>query len=117
MDGIIVDTTESGKPNFCCTASNQYDEFFHIGLGEKLIEKDPWMVYCGIFEEGDKIRAIIYSGDQAAKYKKAGDIAKIISEILGGFGGGNSRFAQGGGKDKSKKDDAINKVKSMVLEV
>jgi len=117
VDEIVVDITESGKPNFCCTTSDQYDEFFHIGLGEKLIEKDPWMIYCGIFEDGDKIRAIIYSGDQAANDKKAGDIAKIVSEILGGAGGGNQRFAQGGGKDKSKKNDAIEKVKSMVLEV
>jgi len=117
VDEIVVDITESGKPNFCCTTSDQYDEFFHIGLGEKLIEKDPWMVYCGVFEDGDKIRAIIYSGDQAANDKKAGDIAKIVSEILGGAGGGNQRFAQGGGKDKSKKNDAIEKVKSMVLEV
>ena len=117
VDEIVVDITESGKPNFCCTTSDQYDEFFHIGLGEKLIEKDPWMVYCGIFEDGDKIRAIIYSGDQAANDKKAGDIAKIVSEILGGAGGGNQRFAQGGGKDKSKKNDAIEKVKSMVLGV
>jgi len=117
VDEIVVDITEHGKPNFCCTDSDQYDEFFHIGLGEKLIEKDPWMVYCGVFEDGDKIRAIIYSGDQAANDKKAGDIAKIVSEILGGAGGGNQRFAQGGGKDKSKKNDAIEKVKSMVLEV
>jgi len=117
VDEIVVDITESGKPNFCCTTSDQYDEFFHIGLGEKLIEKDPWMVYCGIFEDGDKIRAIIYSGDQAANDKKAGDIAKIVSEILGGAGGGNQRFAQGGGKDKSKKNYAIEKVKSMVLGV
>jgi len=117
VDEIVVDITDPGKPNFCCTDSDQYDEFFHIGLGEKLIEKDPWMVYCGVFEDGDKIRAIIYSGDQAANDKKAGDIAKIVSEILGGAGGGNQRFAQGGGKDKSKKNDAIEKVKSMVLEV
>jgi len=117
VDEIVVDITEPRKPNFCCTDSDQYDEFFHIGLGEKLIEKDPWMVYCGVFEDGDKIRAIIYSGDQAANDKRAGDIAKIVSEILGGAGGGNQRFAQGGGKDKSKKNDAIEKVKSMVLEV
>jgi alanyl-tRNA synthetase len=117
VNEIIVDITESGKPNFCSTTSDQYDEFFHIGLGEKLIEKDPWMIYCGVFEDGDKIRAIIYSGDQAAKDKKAGDIAKIVSQILGGAGGGNQRFAQGGGNDKSKKNNAIEKVKSMVLGV
>jgi len=40
-----------------------------------------------------------------------------VSEILGGAGGCNQRFAQGGGKDKSKNIDAIEKVKSMVLEV
>jgi len=99
VDEIVVDITESGKPNFCCTTSDQYDEFFHIGLGEKLIEKDPWMVYCGIFEDGDKIRALIYSGEQVGKDKKAGDIAKTVSEVLGGAGGGTQRFAQGGGKD------------------
>ena len=117
VDGITVDVTESGKPNFCSTMNEQYDEFFHINLGEKLIEKDPWMVYCGIFEDGDKIRAIIYSGKQAEKEKKAGDIAKAVSEVLGGAGGGNQRFAQGGGKNKSKKNDAIEKAKAMVLEV
>ena len=79
MDEIIVDMTDSGKPNFCSTMSDQYDEFFHISLGEKLIEKDPWMVYCGVFEDGDKVRAIIYSGEQAGKEKKAGDIAKTMS--------------------------------------
>ena len=117
VDGITVDVTESGKPNFCSTMNEQYDEFFHISLGEKLIEKDPWMVYCGVFEDGEKVRAIIYSGEQVEENKKAGDIAKAVSEILGGAGGGTQRFAQGGGKDKSKKNNAIEKAKAMVLEV
>ena len=117
VDGITVDVTESGKPNFCSTMNEQYDEFFHISLGEKLIEKDPWMVYCGVFEDGEKVRAIIYSGEQVEENKKAGDIAKAVSEILGGAGGGTQRFAQGGGKDKSKKNNAIEKAKEMVLEV
>ena len=117
VDETIVDITEPGKPNFCSAMSEQYDEFFHISLGEKLIEKDPWMVYCGVFEDGDKIRAIIYSGEQVGKDKKAGDIAKTVSEVLGGAGGGTQRFAQGGGKDKSKKNDAIEKAKTMVLGV
>ena len=117
VDEIIVDITEPGKPNFCSAMNDQYDEFFHISLGEKIIEKDPWMVYCGVFEDGDKIRAIIYSGEQVGKGKKAGDIAKTVSEVLGGAGGGTQRFAQGGGKDKSKKNDAIEKAKTMVLGV
>jgi alanyl-tRNA synthetase len=117
VDETVVVITEPEKPNFCSATGNQYDEFFHISLGEKLIEKDPWMVYCGVFEDGDKIRAIIYSGSHAAEHKKAGDIAKTVSEILGGSGGGTPGFAQGGGKDKSKKNDAIEKAKTMVLGV
>ncbi len=92
-----------------------YDEYFHINFGERLIKNDPKAVYCGIFEAGDVIRAVVYAGDEAAKHKNASEIVKAISEILGGAGGGDARFAQGGGKDKSKKDEAINKAKSMVL--
>ena len=44
------------------------------------------------------------------------EIAKEIASILGGSGGGDAKFAQGGGKDTSKKDQAIAKLKSMILE-
>jgi len=55
VDEIIVDMTESGKPNFCSTISDQYDELFHTSLGQKLIEKDPWMVNSGVIEAGIKV--------------------------------------------------------------
>jgi len=113
VDEIEVHTTEDGR--FCYSTSDQYDEYFHINFGEKLIKNDPKASYCGIFDAGSTVRAIIYSGEQS-KNKNAGAIAKAISEILGGSGGGNTRFAQGGGKDKSKKDEAIKKAKSMALE-
>lgn len=110
IDGI---TASSGR--FYSSVSDEYDEFFHINFGEKLVSQNPLAVYCAIFEEKGTIRAIIHAGIEAAKQKKAGDIARAVSEILGGSGGGNPRFAQGGGKDKSKKEQAINKAKSMVL--
>jgi alanyl-tRNA synthetase len=111
VDEILV---SAGK--FYSSTSDEYDEFFHVNFGEKLVKQNPGAVYCGIFEEKGTVRAIIHAGEEASKQKKAGDIAKAVSQILGGSGGGNSRFAQGGGKDKSKKEEAINKAKSMVLE-
>jgi len=114
ISDIEVNTTKSGR--FCFTAHDRYDEFFHINFGEKLVKQDPRAVYCALFEDGATVRVIIYCGDEASKSKNAGMIAKEISETLGGAGGGNARFAQGGGKDKSKKDDAIKKAKLLVLE-
>jgi alanyl-tRNA synthetase len=38
---------------------------------------------------------------------KAGSLVKIGSSVLGGGGGGKDDFAQGGGSDASKIDDAI----------
>ncbi len=113
IEDISVTVADSGM--FCSSSSEHYDEYFHINFGEKLIKKDPKASYCGIFEAGSTLRAIVYSGE-SSKNKNAGAIAKAVSEILGGSGGGNNRFAQGGGKDKSKKDEAIKKAKQMVLE-
>ena len=72
-------------------------------------------MYVGIFDSGPTIRVIVYAGEEASKTKNAGIIAKSASEILGGAGGGDAKFAQGGGKDTSKKDEAIAKAKSMIL--
>ena len=115
IDDIIMEITESTRPNFCYSTSDDYNDDFHIRLGERLSKKDPNLVYCGLFNEGEKVRIIVYCGDQISKNKKAGDIVKSVSEILGGAGGGTTKFAQGGGNDKSKKEDSIKKAKSMVL--
>ncbi|MFB5610820.1 MAG: alanine--tRNA ligase [Nitrosopumilaceae archaeon] len=109
-----VDSIDVLSGLFFGTTSDEYDEFFHINFGQRLVKQNPAAVYCGIFEEKGTVRAIIHAGEQAKT--KAGDIAKAVSEVLGGSGGGSPRFAQGGGKDKSKKEDAMNEAKSMVLE-
>ena len=116
IEDIIIELTESGKANFCYSTSNDYDDVFHIGLGEVLCKADPKLVYCGLFEEGEKIRVIVYAGDEISKEKSAGEIVRSISQILGGAGGGSSKFAQGGGTDKSKKEDAIKNAKTVILE-
>ena len=116
IEDITIELSVSDKVNFCYSTSNDYDDIFHIGLGEVLCKADPKLVYCGLFEQGEKIRVIVYVGDEISKEKSAGEIVKSISQILGGAGGGSHKFAQGGGVDKSKKEDAIKNVKSMINE-
>jgi alanyl-tRNA synthetase len=116
VENITIELSESNKANFCYSTSNDYDDVFHIGLGEVLCKADPKLVYCGLFEQGDKIRVIVYAGDEISKEKSAGEIVKSVSQVLGGAGGGSAKFAQGGGVDKSKKEDAIKNVKFMINE-
>ncbi len=52
--------------------------------------------------------------DLVAKGYNAGDIVKQVSQIAGGGGGGKANFAQAGGKDKNKLDEALRLVKSLI---
>lgn len=45
---------------------------------------------------------------------RAGDLVKAVSGILGGSGGGRPEMASGGGKDVSKIDEALAKVKELI---
>jgi alanyl-tRNA synthetase len=111
---IYLEKTDSGK--LCFVSSSDYDEFFHMNLGKQLIKKDSNLVYFGIFEDNNMSRIIVYAGESVPEEKNARSLVTEISKILGGAGGGNATFAQGGGKNTDKMTDALSKAKSMVLE-
>ena len=48
---------------------------------------------------------------------KAGDLIKEIAAVAGGSGGGRPDFAQAGGKDAGKVDEAIKKGQDIVKTV
>jgi alanyl-tRNA synthetase len=52
--------------------------------------------------------------DLVQKGHNAGDIIKQVSRVTGGGGGGKANFAQDGGKDKEKLDEALRLVKSLI---
>ena len=97
-------------------SSSVYDEFFHMNLGKQLIKKDSSLVYFGIFEDNNMSRIIAFAGENVPEEKNARSLVTEISKILGGAGGGNATFAQGGGKNRDKISEALSKAKSMVLE-
>ena len=114
LAGESLDSEEiNSKGKLCLTSSDNYDDYFHQNFGKKLVAKDDTAAFCGIFEAGPTIRVIIFAGEKSGV--NAGDVAKELASILGGSGGGDAKFAQGGGKDTSKKEAAIQKAKSMIL--
>jgi alanyl-tRNA synthetase len=52
--------------------------------------------------------------DLVKKGYNAGDIIMQVSRVAGGGGGGKANFAQAGGKDKDKLDEALRLVKSLI---
>lgn len=52
--------------------------------------------------------------DLVAKGYHAGNIVREVSKVAGGGGGGKPNFAQAGGKDKSKINEALKLVKSLI---
>ncbi len=52
--------------------------------------------------------------DLVEKGYNAGDIIKQVSQVTGGGGGGKANFAQAGGRDKGKLDEALRLVKDLI---
>ncbi len=105
-----------GKVKLFCTVDEELDEEFHITVGEQAIMMDPSLIYCALVFKNDVIRIVAFAGTEATKSKKAGDLVKDISKVLGGAGGGTATFGQGGGKDISKLKDALLNVEQSILE-
>jgi alanyl-tRNA synthetase len=95
---------------------DELDEEYYIAVGEKSIEIDPLLVYIALVSKGQGIRVIVFVGEKARARKiKAGLIAKQLSSQLGGSGGGNERFGQGGGKLKAKIQEALLSAEELVM--
>ena len=89
------------------TYDEELDEDFHITIGEKAIELDRNLVYLALISKGQGIRVIVFVGEAACNKVKAGSIAKQVSNKLGGSGGGDNRFGQGGGRSKEMIKEAL----------
>jgi alanyl-tRNA synthetase len=96
-----------GSVKFHHVIDEELDEEFHIAVGDEAIKQDPSMIYCALILKGSGIKIIVFAGEQASKVFKAGDLVREISAKLGGSGGGDARFGQGGGKDTAMLADAL----------
>ena len=93
----------------------ELDEDYHIAIGEKSIELDPYLIYVALISRDQGLRVIVFAGEHARKKIHAGIIAKQLSIELGGSGRGNERFGQGGGRFKDKIGDSLKSVEELVV--
>lgn len=72
------------------------------------------VIVLGTVTEDKPFFLCMVTPDLIAKGYHAGNIVKKLSQIAGGGGGGKPNMAQGGGRDKSKLDEALQAVKGMI---
>lgn len=83
-------------------------------LADKLAQKLDGVVAL-VSEDGGKITWAVKATKSAVeKGAHAGNLVKQLAQITGGNGGGRPDFAQAGGKDASKIDEALAKAKDLV---
>ena len=79
------------------TQEEGLDSEYHLTVGQRLSTHDPALIYVAIFNEREKTRIMVFAGTTAQERgAKAGDLVKEIAKTLGGSGGGDAKFAQGG---------------------
>ena len=80
---------------------DELDDDYHIAMGMQSIQFDPFLLYISLILKDNGIRVVVFVGEKAIQYNfHAGKIARSFSNELGGSGGGDAKFGQGGGKHK-----------------
>jgi alanyl-tRNA synthetase len=71
------------------------------------------IVLCSVIEDKPSFIAMV-TPDLVQKGYSAGDIVKKVAQVTGGGGGGKPGMAQAGGKDKTKVDEALQLVRTLI---
>jgi alanyl-tRNA synthetase len=95
---------------------DELDDEYYIAIGEESIEIEPLLVYVALISRGQGIKVVVFVGEKARRKNiKAGMIAKQLSTHIGGSGGGDERFGQGGGKLKDKIKESLISVEELIM--
>ena len=72
------------------------------------------ILVLGTVFEGRPVFLAAVTSDLVARGYDAGKIVKEVARVTGGGGGGKPNLAQAGGKDKTKLDEALRLVKTLI---
>jgi alanyl-tRNA synthetase len=66
-------------------------------------------------KKGRVTLALGVTADLTGRFR-AGDLVREVARVVGGKGGGRADFAQAGGKDASKLDEAFERLEALIAE-
>lgn len=87
-------------------------------IADRIKDKNESCVIFLASDMGDKVLFVAsVTKDLVQKGIHAGNLVKEASKVAGGGGGGRPDFAQAGGKDPKKIQDAINVIESLLMNI
>ncbi len=94
----------------------ELDEEFHLMIGENAAQSNSNLIYVSIINNKNSARVITYCGKNSSKIIYAGSLAKTVSTMLNGSGGGSPHFGQGGGKSIEKLKELFAVIENSIKE-
>jgi len=79
-----------------------------VQTANEMIKRNDATVTLFYGTDGKNARVLVMAGEAAVKKGvKASEVVRVVSPIIGGGGGGRPNFAQGGGTEPEKLQDAV----------
>ena len=113
-DGMLSQARRLNGVNVVAGRVEGVDEKGLRDMADRLRDKlQPAVVVLGTVQ-GDRVSLLAAVSKEATQRYHAGNIIKQIAPLIGGGGGGRPDFAQAGGKDPTRLDEALQKVYELI---
>jgi alanyl-tRNA synthetase len=105
--GISSKAKAVGSAKLFVTKNPPLGEDQIIAQGQKAVSSEPSLIYVSVFPSGRSARIVCFVGSAALRAGfSAAEIVRKLAPVLGGSGGGSPSFAQGGGPQVDRVDEA-----------
>jgi alanyl-tRNA synthetase len=108
------DISAIGDAKFVARRVSGLDKDALRGLADSLRDRLKSGVVVLAAENDGKVQLLVSVTKDLTSRVKAGQLVKELAPIVGGGGGGRPDFAEAGGKDPSRIDDALRTAKTLV---
>jgi len=109
---VVIKSPEAMEINGVKLVKRDFHEEIDVNLmvqmANEMIKRNEATVTLFYGADGKNARVLVMAGKTAVKKGvNAGEIVRVASPIIGGGGGGKPNFAQGGGTQPEKLEDAV----------